>query len=84
MGGVPTLDVSHDETFVAPIGVIFCKVLQGIKNNLFGAFELFFLCFFSEPWQLHFSRSHKQLYFFNYKTNQKLFEPPRESVSPYL
>ena len=41
MGDVPTLDVSHDETFVAPIGVIFCKVLQGIKNNLFEALELF-------------------------------------------
>ena len=46
MGDVPTLDVSHDETFVAPLGVIFCKVLQGIKNNLFGALELLFYVFF--------------------------------------
>uniref|UniRef100_A0A1X7T085 Cap-specific mRNA (nucleoside-2'-O-)-methyltransferase 1 n=1 Tax=Amphimedon queenslandica TaxID=400682 RepID=A0A1X7T085_AMPQE len=28
LGDVPTLDVSHDEWFIAPIGVIFCKVLQ--------------------------------------------------------
>ena len=83
MGDVPTLDVSHDETFVAPIGVIFCKMLQGINNNNLKLLNYFFNVF-SEPWQLHFSCSHKQLYFLNYKTNEKLFEPPRESVSPYL
>ena len=83
MGDVPTLDVSHDETFVAPIGVIFCKVLQGIKNDNLKLLNYFFNVF-SEPWQLHLSRSRNQLYFFNYKTNEKLFEPPHDSVSPYL
>ena len=83
MGDVPTLDVSHDETFVAPIGVIFCKVLQGINNNNLKLLN-YFLMFFSEPWQLHLSRSCNQLYFLNCKTNQKLFEPPQESASPYL
>ena len=46
MGDVPTLDVSHDETFVAPIGVIFCKVLQGINNNNFKLLNYLFNVFF--------------------------------------
>ena len=46
MGDVPTLDVSHDETFVAPIGVIFCKVLQGINNNNLKLLNYFFNVFF--------------------------------------
>ena len=46
MGDVPTLDVSHDETFVAPIGVIFCKVLQGIDNNNLKLLNYLFNVFF--------------------------------------
>ena len=81
---VPTIEVYND-TFVAPVGVIFSKIIKGIYIYIYIYIYILFIfpSIHLEPWQLYLSKSDK-FYFFNTKTNKTTNETDPSSVSPYL